>query len=56
VHCGLDFRAILNSKIQAGLPMGYGKGWGRLWLNSAGNPGRNDFHLVPKWNKAASVI
>jgi hypothetical protein len=28
---------ILNSKIQAGLPMVHGKGWGKRWFNFAGN-------------------
>jgi hypothetical protein len=52
----LHFRAILNSKIQAGLPMDYGKGWGKRSLNPAENQAGKFFYFVPKWNKAASAI
>jgi len=60
----LHFRAILNSKIQAGLPMGYGKGWGKRWLNSAGNPGQKSFFtlfgkrttLLRQFEKMLSVV
>jgi hypothetical protein len=37
---------IMNSKIQAGLPMGYGKGWGKREMNSIGNPSQKVFFIL----------